>query len=473
MNVSAIGKKLPLSIRETLKAAYGAIPPGIRLGRTFWQTYRFLQESQWWDAQKLAEYQMRELERLLSQCYENVPHYRRVFDERGLKPAQIQSLSDLARLPYLGKAQIRKDARAFVARNRKVDRLGQKISTGTTGEPFQFYLDYDQEEREWAFACHLWDRVGHKPGDVRAEIVGGRIEGSPPYFRDRRRGVLRLSPVIRRKETVQLYLDTIRSDGIRFLYGYPSAITYFAALIKQYGLAPNLNLTAVLFSSETLYPWQRTIAEEVFACRSYSLYGLVEQMVMAGDCEASREYHCVPQYGITEIDPQTGEIIGTGFLNHAHPFVRYRTGDVATLPIRNGCAKCRRQYFPIVPDIEGRLQDFVVTPDGIPLNSCTLTFPFKPRKTIARVQIVQESVDRVVLRTAPVDETNLSPYLEELAVAREILQGILGKDVTVRDERIPPEECVGPGKLRFVVSHLPREVRCYDGSTKAVLEGTL
>jgi len=152
-------------------------------------------------------------------------------------------------------------------------------------------------------------------------------------------------------------------------------------------------------------------------------------------------------------------------LNHAHPFIRYRTGDIAALPARRGCEKCGRSYYPVVSAIEGRLQDFVVTPEGIPLNCCTLTFPFKPRKTIARIQIVQESVDRVVLRTAPADETNLRPYLEELAVARSILQQILGKDMTITEERISPEECANPGKLRFVVSHLPHEVRCYDGST--------
>jgi len=82
-----------------------------------------------------------------------------------------------------------------------------------------------------------------------------------------------------------------------------------------------------------------------------------------------------------------------------------------------------------------------------------------------RVQIVQEAYDKVTLRTAPVDGNRRGRFEEELAEARTGLQRILGAGVTIRDEAIPPDECPGQAKLRFVVSHLPREVRCYDGST--------
>jgi phenylacetate-CoA ligase len=466
VRVHAIARKSPQSVKWIVKAAWGMIPSRLRLGRAFWETYRFLEQSQEWDAAGLEEYQMRELRRLLAQCYRNVPHYRKVFEERGLKPSHIQSLADLKQLPLLCRQQIRKDPQAFLARNRKVHRLRQQVTTCTLGQPFQFYLDRHQLQRDWAFACHLWSRVGYRPGDTRAELWGLPIEGPRPYWWDPLHGILRLCPILGDEETVRLYLDMIRSYRIRFLYGYPSAVMCLATMIRRYGLEPNLDLRAILFSSETVYPWQRAIAEGVFACRTCSLYGMAEQIVLAGDCEGGRDYHFVPQYGITEIDPQTGEIIGTGFLNHAQPFLRYRTWDVATLPARCGCERCGRQYYPIVSEIEeGRVQDFVITPEGIPLSSCTLMLPFNPSRTIACVQIVQESVDRVVLRTAPVDKTNPGPYSEELAAARRGLQQMLGKDVTIRQESISPEEYAGSGELRFVVSHLPQETRGDRGNT--------
>jgi phenylacetate-CoA ligase len=466
MTVRAIAKKLPKFIKQTFKTAYGTIPLRLRLGRVFWETYNFLQESQWWDAARLQEYQMRELQRLLAHCYENVPYYRRVFDERGLKPADIQSLSDLNKLPYLYKEQIRIEPQSFVARNRRTDGMELRFTTGTSGQPLQFHVAQEEIDREWAFAFHQWSRIGYKPGDARAEVRGQHITGLRPYVWDPVTRALRLSPLVREQEAVERSLEAIRSYGITFLYGYPSAITHLASLIRRYGLRVNLELTAILFASETLYPWQRTLAEGVFACPSYNFYGLAEHVVIGGECEHSHAFHCMPQYGITEVDPQTGEIAGTGFLNYVHPFIRYKTADIASVPIATGCEKCGRQYFPILPDVEGRLQDFIVTPEGAAVGHCVLTFPFKESHTIGRVQLVQESIDRVTLRTTPVDHCNLGQFADDLTQARDTLQRILGNSVSIRSETISPDECTGTGKLRFIVSHLPKDLRCYDTNTR-------
>ncbi|OHB63549.1 MAG: hypothetical protein A2Y77_03410 [Planctomycetes bacterium RBG_13_62_9] len=464
VSIYAITKKLPTSVKSTLKAAYGAIPPKLRLGRAFWETYRFLQQSQWWDARKLQEYQMRELGRLLAHCYENVPYYRRLFDERGLKPTQNQSFSDLKQLPCLHKSQIRKEPQAFLARNRRTNRLQQRYTTGTTGQPLQFYLDYDETEREWAFVFHQWSQVGYAPGDARAEVRGQHIEGARPYVWDPVLRVLRLSPLVREKETVKLYLETIRSYGIRFLYGYPSALTCLASLVQKHKLHTDLRLTAVLFASENLYPWQRRLVEEVFACRSYNFYGQAEHVAIAGQCEASESLHFLPQYGVTEVDPQTGEITGTGFLNWAHPFLRYRTGDMAALPVENGCAKCGRQYSPVLSSLEGRLQDYVATPDGLSIGCCLLTFPFRESRTISRVQIIQEAIDRVILKAAPVDDSNTGQFIKELANARSALQKILGQGVTIRSESTSFEDWPCSGKPRFIVSHLAQNLQRCDAN---------
>jgi len=188
--------------------------------------------------------------------------------------------------------------------------------------------------------------------------------------------------------------------------------------------------------------------------------------VIGGECEHSHTFHCMPQYGITEVDPQTGEIAGTGFLNYVHPFVRYKTADVASLPVATGCPQCGRQYYPVLPDVEGRLQDFIVTPEGAAIGHCVLTFPFKESHTIGRVQLVQESIDRVTLRTAPVDHCNIGQFTEDLTQARDTLQRILGGSVSIENEPIPPDESPGNGKLQFIVSRLPKDLRCYDRNTR-------
>src|SRR5665648_516292 len=121
-------RKAPSWIKKPIIYIYGLIPYERRLGKVFWDTYNFLQESQWWSKEKLEEYQMRELEKLLKHAYENVPYYRRVFDERGLKPKDIQSLIDLKKLPYMTKEIIRDNLEDLIARNYPRSKL-QYITT--------------------------------------------------------------------------------------------------------------------------------------------------------------------------------------------------------------------------------------------------------------------------------------------------------------------------------------------------------
>ena len=94
-------KSLPYSLKQELKYVHAVIPLPIRCGKVFSETYAFLQKSQWWSRERLEEYLLQQLSKLLHHAYENVPYYLRVFDERGLKPKDIQDFKDLQQLPYL------------------------------------------------------------------------------------------------------------------------------------------------------------------------------------------------------------------------------------------------------------------------------------------------------------------------------------------------------------------------------------
>jgi hypothetical protein len=65
------------------------LPLSIRYGKVYLKYTKLLKESQWWSEERLEEYQWRKLETLLNHAYENVSYYRRVFDERGIKPKDV------------------------------------------------------------------------------------------------------------------------------------------------------------------------------------------------------------------------------------------------------------------------------------------------------------------------------------------------------------------------------------------------
>lgn len=457
MTLREMIKPLPYPLRQGIKYVYGLLPPRVRYGRVFWETYNFLQESQWWSREKLEEYQMQQLSRLLHHAYENVPYYRRTFDEWGIKPRDIQDFDDLKKIPYLTKDTFKERAKDLLACNFNPSKLPMTHTSGTTGKPLQFFEDPLTAEKELAFICHQWSRVGYKPGDLRVELRGP-VNRNRPVWYDPASKVLHLSPLLDSKEKVAYYLEKMQSVGAKFLHGYPGAIASFAFSIKKYGLVVPFSLRAILFASEAVYPWQRELVQEVFQCRVFSHYGMTEKVVLASECEHTNEYHCIPQYGVTEIDPDTKEIIGTGFLNYATPFIRYRTTDIASMPISLGCEKCGRNYYPVFTNVEGRLEDFIITPEGVLVSPAVITHPFKDLTTIKDTQVVQKDVNLIIIRAVPKETDDSEALRTELSQLCHDLRAIIGESVQVRWEIVEEIERSSSGKFKWIVSEISRDL---------------
>ena len=241
-----------------------------------------------------------------------------------------------------------------------------------------------------------------------------------------------------------------------FIHGYPSAIASFAHIIKKYDLPVPFQLKAVLFASEAVYDWERKIVSDVFKCRVFSHYGLAEQVVLAAECEDYSYYHCLPQYGITEIDPKTNEIIGTSFLNYINPFIRYRTTDIASV-LTPRCDHCGREYYPVFEKVEGRIEDYIVTSQGM-VGPAIITHPFKDLKTIKDTQIVQKSMDRIILRVIPWDRKESIVYKTEVEQLSRNLQKILGDDMQIEIEEREEIKRTKSGKFKWIVSDVSKDM---------------
>ncbi|MBN1830535.1 MAG: phenylacetate--CoA ligase family protein [Deltaproteobacteria bacterium] len=247
-------------------------------------------------------------------------------------------------------------------------------------------------------------------------------------------------------------MEEMKRSGASYLHGYPSAIALFALTIKQHGLIVPIKIKAILFASETVYEWERRIVEEVFGCRVFSFYGMAEKVVLASECETSHDYHCLPQYGITEIDEKTNEIIGTSFLNYLNPFIRYRTTDVAYGLSDSLCQHCGRHEYPIFSGVEGRLEDFIVTTGGVPVSPAIITHPMKDLKAVKSTQLLQKSLDSIKVKIVPWDQHDPKTLDKEADIIRQGLKGILGVDMKVEIEITQSVQLSATGKFKWVVS---------------------
>ncbi|MEG3055653.1 MAG: hypothetical protein RQM90_06010 [Methanoculleus sp.] len=270
------------------------------------KTYALLRRSWRWSREEHAAYQAEALSHLLDHAYENVPYYRRIFDDRGLVPGDIRTPADLCLLPLLSREDLQANLPDLCARNYPESAFEYVTTGGSTGIPVGFYYEKGASRaREWAFMKTQWDRVGYRFGD-RCVVLRGYIVGSSHdaiYWRRTLFGRwLLMSAHHMTEATLPAYIHEIRRFRPRFIQAYPSTAAVLARYMVEHGVAPFPTVKAVLCGSENLYPWQRDLLAEAFGCRVFSWYGNSEQTVLAGECEESTHYHIFPEYGVVELD---------------------------------------------------------------------------------------------------------------------------------------------------------------------------
>jgi len=467
MSIRNSVKKLPFPIKQGLKYAYGLIPFSIRYGKVFRDTYEFLQKSQWWSREKLEEYQMQQLTKLLTHSYENVPYYRNIFDERGLKPTDIQDFDDLKKLPYLTKEIIRERLPDLIAQNYPQSKLHYTTTGGTTAAPMGMYWEAGfTNPKEWAFVWRQWNWAGLSVGDKRVVLRGDVIK----RFKNNKRrlweydpvdNALVLSPYDMTEENLHIYGEKINEFGALAIQAYPSNLHILVHFLKSNNLKIE-NIKCFLTSSEVLYAHQRKFIEEYLGIKIFDHYGNTERSVLIMQCEKG-SYHVIPEYGIVELIGQDGRsvskegrigtIISTGFNNYAMPLLRYKTEDLGVYS-EDGCP-CGRNY-PSLKRIEGRLQEFIVTKQGDLISStCAETAIHDADwKKISQLQFVQEQKGKLLIKVVkngiyPDNET--ADYV--LGLFKTRFSGIFDLSVKIVDH-IPRTV---RGKHKFLIQRLPIE----------------
>ncbi|MBR1368257.1 coenzyme F390 synthetase [Methanocalculus chunghsingensis] len=437
----------------------------LRYYGVFRKTYRFLKKSQWWSKEELEAYQLGQLQNLLHHAYENVPYYRRVFDERQLKPEDIRSLADLQMLPYLTKDIVQNNREELKARNYPEEAFEYVTSGGTTGNPLGFYYEKGvSRAKEWAFMKTQWDRVGYSFFDkcviLRGNIVKSANDGK--YWEKSFFGRwLILSSYHMNNDTIADYAHQIRLFRPKFIQAFPSTIFTIAQYIKDNRIEEKFpTLQAILCGSEKVYPWERELIESVFKCRIYSWYGMSEQVTLAGECEDNAEYHIFSEYGIVELISDTGsqihqteeqgEVVATSLTNYCFPFIRYRTKDHAIMATNENC-ECGRHYSRL-KTVVGRDYEYIMTSKG----KVILSFASTPSSTfdnVLKFQFIQEKIGEVTMNIV-----KKSTYTDrDSDTILQTLQRKMGNDVHIDIQFVVDIPKTKNGKYQFFIQNIPLE----------------
>lgn len=460
---STLYRLAPVWCQNLLLTGFGTFLERERYGGRYDEFRDMLSRTEWLSRDELGAYQDQRLRAIVTHAYETVPYYRRRFDERRLKPADVRSRADLSRVPLLTKEDIRANFRDL--RSRAVPQRSMRMghTSGTTGTPLTVGYDRDTVwmtyavfDRHYRWAGCRMGRDGDRIAVARGNVIVPLDQKGPPFWRrNRRQNQLLLSSFHLSKANLPAYLDALAEFRPAVLDGYPSTLYILAKYLLSRG--ETFPLRAAVTSSETLYDFQRSAIEQAFACRVFDYFALAERAVFSSECDRHEGHHIAMEYGLAEVvDPDglpvspgtAGRLVGTTLHNMAMPLIRYVTSDLTSLPDRQ--CSCGRG-LEIMEDVTTKAEDVLTLSDGRLISPSVLTHPFKPLDCIEGSQIVQKAPDHVVIRLVPGHDYR--PSLSDHLVHEFKLR--LGHEVRVEVHLVPGLEMSKNGKFKWVISEVP------------------
>jgi len=365
---------------------------------TFYNTHRHIMKSQFVSEGELYGEQQRSLKLLMEHVYYNIPYYGNLMTKLGVVPSDFNCSHQLKILPILTKQIIRDNYKDLIATNIDQTKLKKFATSGSTGEPLQFVGLDEVYKKEAAFVLRAYKAHGATLYDKPSIWLRRYVpkEGEPFYQYDKELNRLYLSPYHLNNDTFLQYLELMDKSKATTLSAYPSSAYIFALLCERFGITPKHIKYIHLASEKVLADWRNKI-QVVFDIAPKAHYGMVEKVSMFFQCEKCDYYHDSLEYGITELIPNglgSCDVIGTGFLNWAMPFIRYKMNDTAIPidPTTSTKCTCGRNLPLRVKDFDGRADDILQTKTGYlpPVNFYTMMYKIAG---ITMFQIVQDSLE--------------------------------------------------------------------------------
>ncbi|WP_029586936.1 phenylacetate--CoA ligase PaaK [Bradyrhizobium sp. URHD0069] len=419
-------------------------------------------------AADLRAWQLKQLAWSLRHAYDNVPHYRAKFDAAGTHPDHLKSLDDLAKFPFIAKADLRDNYPfgMFAVPEQQVARI--HASSGTTGKPT--VVGYTKRDLEtWSVVVARSIRAaGGRAGMKLHNAYGYGLftGGLGAHYGAERLGctVIPVSGGMTERQ-VQLITD-FKPDIIMVTPSYMLAIL---DEFRKQSLDPRKSSLRIgIFGAE---PWTNAMREEIeeaFDLHAVDIYGLSEVMGpgVASECVETKdglhiwEDHFYPEI----IDPHTGkvlpdgeegELVFTSLTKEAMPIIRYRTRDLTRL--LPGTARAMRR----MEKVTGRTDDMIIL-RGVNV------FPTQVEEKLLAIPELSMHYQIVLTRSGRLDEMEIhvearpessAPDIRQAAANRleQVIKGTIGitSRVIIRD---PDSIERSAGKARRIVDRRPLDL---------------
>lgn len=293
---------------------------------------KLLREAEQWKPEQMQAHRQRRLRLLLACAAAEVPFYKDWCHDHDIDPNE----ATLDQMPVVSKAIMRQEGiDRFTAERFPESRRIAHRSSGSTGEPFSFYISKEASSINTAAKIRTWQQAGYRLGDRYMKIANGARHGSMKRLQDLANRCIYVPFYSLDDTALRAILDRIERRQPLYIRAYPVPLYLLAQYRNRHAESYHHRPRHLFTTGSTLPDAYRAEIERAFGCDiidSYSCEGTPDTY----ETTAHDGYHVCGYYGIIEVldddnrpvSDGIGHVVSTDLWNLAHPFIRYDTQDL-------------------------------------------------------------------------------------------------------------------------------------------------
>jgi phenylacetate-CoA ligase len=411
--------------------------------------YAALIRSQYWTPEKLGAYRDAQLRKTLAAAA-GIPFYA---ERLGRNPR----IEEFRQLPVLQRPEVELLNRQVRSLRAPGTHFIYERSSGTSGAAVELLLDRSHQRGRYAARARYLRACGWNPF-VRtawfpsAGFLAGHLDDPDTQFSTR---LFIGTRFIANSTPFPELAAIVRRLNPSFMYIYPTDLDgLLQTLEERQERIPGLR--RLLSGGEVVDDSLRDRARRQLGVEITDNYGSSEAF-LAWQCLRGN-YHVNAEHVIIEVVDQAGREVAPGEMgrvlittleNYLMPLLRYEIGDYAIAA--GGPCPCGRT-LPLLGRILGRQMNLFRMPDGTLRSTLALVNVVKELPQLKQFQIVQKTVDRLLLRYAAARP--LHPEGEDRV--RAGFRDYLGSHVSVGFEQAGEISRAPGGKFMVTLSEVPR-----------------
>lgn len=334
------------------------------------------------------------------------------------------------------------------------------LTGGTTGASMKvIYTKKDMQER-FAILDHFRAQHGYELGKKTAWFSGKNLITQKDIDRgvcshyDFMNKIRFYSTFLINEKNFDVYWKSLNEFQPEFLVGFPSSVFEICQIARDRGLKYKGKVKVFFPTAETVLPEHREVISEILGCKLVDQYASSEGAPFILECSKGH-LHIHPLTGIFEVvdedlnPAQSGQMLVTSFTTHGTPLIRYRIGDSITLADNSKKCDCG-SIFPLVERIEGRTNDYILSPTHGKVNLGNISNSTKDTKGIVCFQLIQDKIDHLEVRIVASKDYDKKQEMNFISSLRERI----GDEIELDIRYVEAIEKEKSGKFRIVKNKL-------------------